>query len=112
MSDHKLLSVKELAGKLRLSVTETYRLIQSGEINHFRVGPSKGAIRICESEVREFLERRRIGKPKPSPAAAPRSRPLKHIQTKNLLSHGCNRSRPDGLIQCPARMRGIFYATA
>lgn len=56
-----LLTVKEVVSLLRLSLTETYKLVQSRAIAHCRVGPGRGAIRIDAKEVTAFLENRRIG---------------------------------------------------
>jgi excisionase family DNA binding protein len=79
-----LLTVKEVASILRLSLTETYKLIQSRAISHFRVGPGRGAIRIDRGEIDLFLEKRRVGVPETKPVAVPvRLKPLKHIRTKN-----------------------------
>ena len=78
-----LLTVKEVASILRLSLTETYKLVQSGAIVHYRVGPGKGAIRIEEDEVQVFLKNRQIGGGERAAVAVPmRTKPLKHIRPK------------------------------
>lgn len=78
-----LLTVKEVASILRLSLTETYKLVQSRAISHFRVGPGRGAIRIDRIEIDNFLENRRVGMPEKKAVVTPvRLKPLKHIRTK------------------------------
>jgi len=83
--DHDLLTVKEVAAFLRLSVAETYRLVNSKALNHFLVGPGKGAIRISETDLMTFLEKRRhgdTGSVPTTPQQRRKSMPLKHIQVK------------------------------
>lgn len=79
-NDDKLLTVKEVALVLRLSLTETYRLVQSKELTHFRVGPGKGAIRVLERDVDLFLEKRRIGFSAEAPKPVIHKPALKHIR--------------------------------
>ncbi len=79
------MTVKEVANFLRLSLAETYRLVNTKSLTHFRVGPGRGAIRISEQDVMAFLENRRQGRDLISREVfAPRqnSKPLKHIQVK------------------------------
>ena len=81
---NSLLTVKEVASRLRLSLTETYKLVQSLAIAHYRVGPGKGAIRIDDKEIEAFLENRRIGhEEKKTVIPVIRSKPMKHIRTKD-----------------------------
>ncbi len=77
----ELLTVKEVASWLRLSLAEVYRLIRSGAVSHYRVGPGKGAIRLREADVATFLEARREGPRKP-PEPIPKPRLLKHVKRK------------------------------
>ncbi|WP_423817788.1 helix-turn-helix domain-containing protein [Rhodopirellula europaea] len=81
MSDQKLLTAKEVASWLRLSLAEVYRLIGRGELTHYRVGPAKGAIRVSSDDVESFLTRRRSA-PAEKPAKAERQPPLKHLKRK------------------------------
>ncbi|MEZ6033135.1 MAG: helix-turn-helix domain-containing protein [Planctomycetaceae bacterium] len=84
-TDQKLMTVKEVAHFLRLSLAETYRLVNTKSLTHFRVGPGRGAIRISEQDVLAFLENRRQGREMlPRDVFSPRrnSKPLKHIQVK------------------------------
>ena len=78
----ELWTVKRLSDYLKLSLPETYKLVASNEIVHFRVGNSRGAIRIKASDVAAFLTSRRQG-----PIELPRqqrAKPhrLKHIRLK------------------------------
>lgn len=59
--DHELLTVKEVAAWLRLSLAEVYRLIRSSELAHYRVGPGSGAIRVKREDVDLFLNSRKKG---------------------------------------------------
>ena len=79
----KLLTVKEVSEILRLSLTETYRLIQSRAIVHFRVGPGRGAIRIYEKDVSLFLDQRRVGQPVKIEKPIVRDQSLRHMRKSN-----------------------------
>ena len=54
--DEKLLTIRELSERLRVSIASVYALIKSGKILALRVGIRSGAIRIRESEVAAYLE--------------------------------------------------------
>lgn len=82
IANDKLLTVKEVAEFLRLSRSETYKLIQSKALPHYRVGPGRGAIRVKETDIQEFLEVRRLG-PRKTPAPRLPIGELKHIKTKH-----------------------------
>ena len=56
-----LLTVKEVAGRLRVSVSTVYELLQSGELPSFRVGLSGGALRISVADLETYLTARRSG---------------------------------------------------
>jgi len=47
-----MLTVREMAARLSLSVTKTYELLRSGSLPHYRIG---GAIRITEADFAAFL---------------------------------------------------------
>jgi excisionase family DNA binding protein len=51
-----LLTVKETARKLKLSLSMVYRLIANGELPSYAIG---GCIRVDESELQKFLEQNR-----------------------------------------------------
>ncbi len=48
----RMLTVRETAARLSLSVTKTYELLREGGLPHYRIG---GAIRIAESDLTAFL---------------------------------------------------------
>lgn len=82
MTENKLLTVKEVAARLRLSLAETYKLVQNQAIVHFRVGPGKGAIRIELEALDAFLEKRRVGQAPKKPVPKKIDPPLRHVQRK------------------------------
>ena len=53
-----LLTPKELARRLRLSLTTVYRLAEQRKIPFYRIS---GSIRFAEKDVRRFLESGRVG---------------------------------------------------
>ena len=53
----KLIPVSVVAGRLGCSVSSVYRLISSGEITCFRVGPKKGYM-IDQADLACYLARR------------------------------------------------------
>ena len=81
VDQNELLTVKELSQYLRLSLPETYKLLQTNAIVHFRVGKGRGAIRIRESDVTAFLAARQRG-PTMVPVERTRRTVLKHIQPR------------------------------
>ena len=54
--DERLLTIRELSERLRVSIASVYALIKSGKIAALRVGMRSGAIRIRESDVAAYLE--------------------------------------------------------
>ena len=76
----KLLSVKELALRLRISIATAYELVGSGAISSLRVGPRRGVIRIREEDVDTYLNGCRFS-PVEKPRIAPRAS-LRHIRLK------------------------------
>ncbi len=78
----ELWTVKKLSEYFQLSLQETYKLLSTNAIAHFRVGNSRGAIRIRASDVAAFLNSRRQGPielPRPQRATPQK---LKHIRLK------------------------------
>jgi excisionase family DNA binding protein len=69
-----LLTVKEAAGRLRVSAATVYALVARKLLRHERIGTGRGAIRIPEDAVEEYRKRRTVeagtngGGPKPAPA--------------------------------------------
>lgn len=83
-ANQEFFTVKGLSSYLKLSLPETYKLISSNAIVYFRVGNSRGAIRIKTSDVEAFLNTRRYGPtvlpPPPPQRATPHK--LKHIKLR------------------------------
>ena len=75
-----LVTVSELANRLRVSLATAYELISSGKIVSFRVGPRRGAIRIREADVESYLSNCQYVATE-QPQTAPRAT-LKHIRLK------------------------------
>jgi excisionase family DNA binding protein len=55
-----LLTVKEVANRLTVSVQLVYRLVSDRELEHIRVGIGKGKILVEEAEVERFLRDREV----------------------------------------------------
>lgn len=73
-----MLTVKQVADELALSISAVYALVERGEIAHYRIG---GAIRIGDQHLSEFLasKEKRSGEPQPGKANGSRPR-LKHLK--------------------------------
>ena len=52
-----VLTVKEVAARLRVSQGCIYSLCGSGALRHLRLGTGRGAIRIREEDLQSFVER-------------------------------------------------------
>ncbi len=76
--DSKLLSVKEFALRLRISIATAYELVGSGAISSLRVGPRKGVIRIREKDLESYLASCQYTAPENS-LKSPRAN-LRHIR--------------------------------
>ncbi len=50
-----LLTVKEVSTMLRVSPSLVYGLVDSGKLSCFRIGKGRGAIRISQSDLENFL---------------------------------------------------------
>jgi excisionase family DNA binding protein len=75
-----LLRVREAAGKLDLSASTIYDLIQKGALPCHRVGPKGGAIRISAEDLENYLRqcRREANREQWTPA---RRVKLKHLRS-------------------------------
>jgi excisionase family DNA binding protein len=60
-----MLTVKEVAARLALSPSQIYALIASGKLTCHRFGNGRGAIRVSEEQLAEFIETSKF-----TPAAA------------------------------------------
>jgi excisionase family DNA binding protein len=76
-----LLSVIEAARRLNVSRATVYNLCASGELPHRRIGVAGGRIRFAEEDLKEYLERKRVGGRREQPTApAPRPLRLRHLE--------------------------------
>jgi excisionase family DNA binding protein len=50
-----MLTVKDVAERLRISPTCVYQLIDRGKLPCHRIGIGRGAIRVCETDLVSFL---------------------------------------------------------
>jgi excisionase family DNA binding protein len=74
-----VLTVKEVAAKLRLSLSKTYALLDSGMLGYYQLDGSK---RVSEDQLQRFLEaseKRERGHISPDRRQQPRPR-LSHIK--------------------------------
>ncbi len=51
-----MLTVPEVAERLRVAVSTVYALVESGKLGSFRIGPNDGAIRVSEEQLRAYLD--------------------------------------------------------
>lgn len=70
MTVKKLLKVKDAAHRLNVSGGTIYSLCQQGLLPHVRIGVGRGAIRIDEGELDDFIERAKSGEAASAPASA------------------------------------------
>ncbi|MCA9028949.1 MAG: helix-turn-helix domain-containing protein [Planctomycetaceae bacterium] len=49
------LTVREVAERLKISPSCVYQLVESGKLAHHRIGTGRGAIRISEDDLNNFL---------------------------------------------------------
>jgi excisionase family DNA binding protein len=73
-----LLSIKQVAAKLHLGQTTVYGLCRQRKLRHFRVGLGRGAIRIDERDLEEYLKGAMAG-PELVQPLPPRER-FKHLR--------------------------------
>jgi excisionase family DNA binding protein len=50
------LTVREVADRLRVSSSLVYRMVESGKIGCLRIGQGRGAIRVSERDLDQFIE--------------------------------------------------------
>src|SRR5262245_21643955 len=53
--DPQLMTAREVAQKLRLSVSFIYERIADGSLPHFRLGSGQGGIRVSEEQLAAYL---------------------------------------------------------
>ena len=85
MDDNQaLLRVSEVAQRLNCSLSTVYLLIETGSLPSHCVGLRKG-IRVSESDLREYLERRRTTRrQRPAPAPKQAGEAFKHLDGERL----------------------------
>lgn len=50
-----MLTVPEIAERLRVAVSTVYALVEAGKLGAFRIGPNDGAIRVSEEQLEAYL---------------------------------------------------------
>ncbi len=59
MTDERLLTVPEVAERLRLSIFTVRELLKEGRLHGFRLGGTKSGWRLREDDLHAFIEARR-----------------------------------------------------
>ena len=59
-NQHELLTVQEVAERLKCSRALIYALCEKGRLNHHRLGLGRGTIRISVSDLEAFLQAARV----------------------------------------------------
>jgi excisionase family DNA binding protein len=75
-----MLTVVEVAAILRVSRTCVYQLIESGKIACHRIGVGRGAIRVAQSDLDEFVVSCRQEPDKGASSAPSPAKRLKHLR--------------------------------
>ncbi|WP_437193235.1 helix-turn-helix domain-containing protein [Planctomicrobium sp. SH527] len=76
----RMLNVATTAERLGVSTATIYALVNAGKLPCYRIGVGRGAIRISEREIEQYLESCRQLPTAPTTARSPRPRRLKHIK--------------------------------
>ena len=74
-----LLTVRQVAERLNVSASCVYQLVESGKIPNHRIGLGRGAIRVSEADLEEYLASCHREKMSEAPRRAPRLK-LKHLK--------------------------------
>ncbi len=51
-----MLTVPEVAERLRVAVSTVYALVENGKLGAFHIGPNDGAIRVSELQLQAYLD--------------------------------------------------------
>lgn len=51
-----MMTVPEVAERLRVAVSTVYALVETGKLEAFRIGPHDGAIRVNEEQFQTYLD--------------------------------------------------------
>jgi excisionase family DNA binding protein len=73
-------TVREVAKTLEISVSLSYRLIESGKLGCTRHGLGRGVIRVSESQLADYLAMVERGPHSSVDEPAPRKLRLKHLR--------------------------------
>jgi excisionase family DNA binding protein len=74
------LKVREVAKRLDISVSLTYRLIESGKLSCSRHGLGRGVIRVSEDQLAAYLASTQQQRAPPQPELDRRRLQLKHLK--------------------------------
>jgi excisionase family DNA binding protein len=74
------LTVKQVAEQLSVSEGTVRNLCACGELPHRRIGVGRGCIRVSEEDLKEYLERKRVGGRKAPPDPRPKPVRLTHLE--------------------------------
>ena len=80
--DEKLLTIRELSERLRVSTASVYELIKIGKIVALRVGSRSGTIRIREADLASYLNSCVQDNSATDQSSEPPRAKLKHISLK------------------------------
>ena len=76
------MTVKQAAERLEVSAATVYGLIAAGKLRCHRIGLGRGAIRMSETHVVQYLEGA-----EPTPRSVPASVPARHVKLKHQRSN-------------------------
>jgi excisionase family DNA binding protein len=66
-----MLTVTEIAARLKVSRSTIYNAVEAGILSHYRIGLGRGAIRVSEEQLQKFLESTEVEET-PSTSVRPR----------------------------------------
>ncbi len=75
-----LLTIAEVAARLRLGRTTAYQLVQQGHLAAHRVGKGRGTIRVTEEDLNAYLASCREQNESSGRAPKPQPRRLRHLR--------------------------------
>lgn len=76
----RLLTPAEAAEALNVSRSLVYQLVETGKLPCHRIGKGRGAIRLSEHDLLDFLSENRVSK-QSGEAKRPPRRKLRHLKT-------------------------------
>ena len=62
-----MMTIREVAEKLRCSLSTVYELVEGGSLEAFRIGPNRGTIRVTEEQLKTYLDGSRSLPQSPTP---------------------------------------------